>query len=283
MHAIPAADRKTRHHHAVSSTVCIAILLTLVLPAGVASGQSWSHFDMIRADAEGDYLWHYPENWSDGIPNASISIEIGDDNSRRAIHCVLKTGNAACNEVQLAEHGLTDGSSLTIKSAATLTTNYWTQIGKDECGFLTIEGRMTVARGVELSLGGVWELGGGMVYVLPGGTLVATGRISLNKSRGQAARTSDSRLEISGTVSSGAGMDISSNDPYLPGSVWIGGAGSYTNLSGAVNVEVGSLEVDGPNASISTQRLRFFGGQTVLKLSGNGYAKFSSMTIYSFI
>ena len=278
MHTTPAANHTVGGGGTVSCAVRVAVLLSLLLPSSLANG-AWSHFDMVRADAQGDYLWSYPENWSGGVPNAGTSIEIGDDSSRRAIHCVLKIPNAACAEVQIAEHGLTDGSSLTVKPGAMLTTNYWTQVGKDEWGVLIVEGTVRVAGGVELSLGGVWELGGGLAVIRPGGLLEATGRVSLNKSRGKAATTSDSRIEVYGTFSSGNGMDISSNDPYLPGSVWIGGNGRYTNLGGAVNVEVGSLEVEGGSASVSTQSLRFYGADTVLKLSGDGISTIDATAV----
>ena len=79
-----------------------------------------SHLD--RKDAHGNDLWTSGENWTKGLPHSDLGVEIGDDHSGRALHCVIPEGyDAVCHSLELAEHARTQGTTLRIEKGASLT------------------------------------------------------------------------------------------------------------------------------------------------------------------
>ena len=77
---------------------------------------------MNNKDAGGNYLWTARENWNRGLPHAELSVEIGDDHSGQALHCVIPKGyDAVCQNLELAEHGRTQGTTLRLQKNASLT------------------------------------------------------------------------------------------------------------------------------------------------------------------
>jgi hypothetical protein len=97
--------------------------------AGQATGKAtktqvaiWTQFEMNLADSEDRYLWTASENWTKGVPNSDLCVEIGDDHSGQALHCVIPAGcSAVCQHFELAEHGRTQGTTLRLEKGASLT------------------------------------------------------------------------------------------------------------------------------------------------------------------
>ena len=66
-------------------------LLIAGLVAGLIAGSAAADVGFLhtRQDAEGHYLWNYPENWSGGaVPTAGVYVEIGEDTSGGPRHCL---------------------------------------------------------------------------------------------------------------------------------------------------------------------------------------------------
>ncbi len=102
----------------------LAWLMTFAVWAApdMAGAQEWTQFEMNHKNARGDYLWTAGENWNKGLPHAELSVEIGDDHSGQALHCVIPRGHkAVCQNLELAEHGRTQGTTLRLGESASLT------------------------------------------------------------------------------------------------------------------------------------------------------------------
>jgi hypothetical protein len=102
---------------------------------------------MNRNDAHGDYLWTTPENWTKGLPGADLCVEIGDDHSGKALHCVIPPGcDAVCQHFELAEHARTQGTTLRLKEGATLTILESGVLSKDRESWFYVDGTLRLPK-----------------------------------------------------------------------------------------------------------------------------------------
>ena len=74
------------------------------------------------------------------MPTAGTYVEIGEDTSGGPRHCVVKS-DADCGKMELAEHNLTQGTTLWIQQGATLTVHgQLVTLSKDRESFTTVDG-----------------------------------------------------------------------------------------------------------------------------------------------
>ena len=120
--------------------------------------QEWTQFEMNNKDARGNYLWTTGENWTKGIPNADLSVEIGDDHSGQALHCVIPKGHdAVCQSLELAEHARTQGTTLRLEKGASLTIRESGVLSKDRESWFYVDGTLHCPKqGSSLRVGGPW-------------------------------------------------------------------------------------------------------------------------------
>ena len=311
----PNADRSFRRPIALPTVVVLTIVG--LISGGAALGQGWTHFEMNRTDGAGDYLWTYPENWHNGVPNRNLSAEIGDDSSGRAMHSVLKSPGAEVYYFEFAEHGRTEGSTFRILQGADLTIYGNAVISKDREGWVYIDGtvRATVAnRGFRV--GGPWGQpdsglpSRGHVIIGPTGVL-ETWAIGINTTYNTTAPSSPwgpdyySRATGSEIVVDGGlliarqGLRMSTIDANKPGAIRLRGDATFTtnfNATYGIDVWCGVWEIDGGDADINVGDIEFWGnkfenainvknnkpvgsGLSVLKLTGDGISTINARSV----
>ena len=295
--------------------------MAIVLTATLAAGDS--HFLHVRKDAQGRYLWQYPENWSHGkVPDSSTPVEIGEDSSREARHCVIKS-DAHCRGMQLAEHARTEGSSLWITRGSKLTIHGSDSVlSKDRESFTTIDGELDSSRvNSTFRVGGFW---GQPMKGLPCSAHVyvnATGSIrcwflGLNTShRGNNApsapwgpkywgRATDSEIIVDGgKVYAQEGVRMSTVIASRPGKLILKGKASLTMGSDpqyGFQMWCGIWEIEGGNANVQIGKLELWGnkykdevngkygwpvgpGVSVLKFSGDGVSTINANGVADFV
>jgi hypothetical protein len=123
-----------------------------------ADGQTWTQFEMNRCDADGRFLWTEAENWTKGLPDGESCVEIGDDHSAKALHCVIPAEcQAACNHFELAEHARTQGTTLRLEENASLTVGGSAVLSKDRESWFYVDGTVRcLTEGADVRVGGPW-------------------------------------------------------------------------------------------------------------------------------
>ena len=122
----------------------------------IVNAPVWTQFEMNRQDAHGNYLWSSGENWTKGLPHSNLCVEIGDDHSGRALHCVIPKGyDAVCHSLELAEHARTQGTTLRIEEGASLTIRESGVLSKDRESVFYVDGTLRCTKqGRSLRVGG---------------------------------------------------------------------------------------------------------------------------------
>lgn len=279
-----------------------------VAALAVAAPGQWTQFQMKRHDGRGAYLWSYPENWNRGVPNAALPCEIGDDTSRRALHCVIR-GAAACQTMELAEHARTEGCTLRVEKGASLTFAAGAVISKDRQSTFYINGAVRcLAPGHTFRVGGPWGKpdanlpSSGRVIVGPSGTLEAwfVGINTNHRARTTPSspwgprfysKATDSEIVVNhGRLIALEGLRISTTQARRPGALRLRGGATFTTRPKArhgVQVWSGVWEIQGRKARIHVGKVEFWGSKfrravdaagrtplanavSVLKLAGDG-------------
>ena len=266
-----------------------------------------------RADANGDYLWSYSENWMwantgtiSGLPRLAGQVEVGDDHSG-PVECVMDVPFAQTYGCEIAEGyamGRTAGSKITIRQGSTWECYAPFQVGKDDKGFLDVEGTLKIKTSMySMSNFYVGDFGHsnarGTVYVGSTGTIQSNGEVYIlgirtkNYQRGSddsipPERDYGSSVTVDGgTFLFSKQLKLYSGIASCPGTLRLKGNATLTQESGsnALNaIGGGVLEIDGGSANIHVRRMTFQGGRdhygaynpAVLKLTGNGIS-----TIYN--
>lgn len=279
-------------------------------------GPVWTQFEMNRQDADGNYLWTTLQNWNRGLPGANLSVEIGDDHSGKALHCVIPPGcDAVCGNFELAEHGRTQGTTLRIGRGASLTIRESGVLSKDRESTVYLDGTLSCLKaGGGLRVGGPWgrpdieEPSCCHLLIGPTGLLDAW-FVGINTThRAESApsspwgpkffgRATDSEIVVDGGwLSAREGLRISTAEAARPGALRLAGSATFTSRRRSefgVDVWGGVWEIDGPEVTIRVGDVEFWGnkfagavntktnqrvgpGRAVLKLTGDGVS-----TIYA--
>ena len=290
-------------------------LLTGLLCVGwirpeTVTAQEWTQFEMNRKDAYGNYLWTTSENWTKGLPNAELSVEIGDDHSGQALHCVIPKGhNAVCYSLELAEHARTQGTTLRLEEGASLTIRESGVLSKDRESWFFVEGSLHCPKpGRSLRVGGPWgrpdinEPASCHLMIGPTGVVDAwfVG-INTNHTAESApsapwgprffARSTDSEVVVTGgKLVARQGLRMSTCDANRPGTLKLRGKAVFTSEPDSkygVQIWCGIWEIEGGRAEIDVGDIEFRGdkfkdaintttnsqvkaGLAVLKLTGDG-------------
>jgi hypothetical protein len=280
-------------------------------PKGKPPGKAvWTQFEMNRKDAEGNYLWTMPENWNKGLPNSDLCVEIGDDHSGGALHCVIPAGcDAVCRHFELAEHGRTQGTTLRLQEGATFTILESGVLSKDRQSTFFVDGTLRCLKPKGgLRVGGPWgrpdlgEPAACRLLIGPTGVVDAwfvgintTHRAESAPSQPWGprffARSTGSEIVVNGgKLAAHEGLRISTTDSNHPGALKLKGKAAFTSRRDSefgVDVWGGTWEIDGGEATIRVGDVEFWGnkfkdavntktnhpvgpGLAVLKLTGNG-------------
>jgi hypothetical protein len=133
-------------------------LLNSVFLLTNTSAQTWTQFEMNQRDQRGRFLWNQVKNWNRGEPNADLSVEVGDDNSGKALHCVIPKGvKATCANLELAEHARTQGTTLRLEKGAWLEVLGSAVLSKDRESWFFVDGHFRCNRKrAGVRVGGPW-------------------------------------------------------------------------------------------------------------------------------
>ncbi len=274
------------------------------------TAQEWTQFEMNRKDTHGNYLWTTPDNWTKGLPNADLSVEIGDDHSGQALHCVIPKGHdAVCQNLELAEHARTQGTTLRLEKGASLTIRESGVLSKDRESWFYVDGILRCPRqGRGLRVGGPWgrpdinEPARCHLMIGPTGVVDAW-FVGINTDHRKEsipsvpwgprffARSTGSEIVVTGgKLVAHQGLRMSTCDAKRPGILRLRGKAAFTSEPDSkygIDIWCGIWEIDGGQARINVGDIEFWGnkfkdaintktnskvgaGQTVLKLTGNG-------------
>lgn len=275
-------------------------------PLVVEAATGWTQFDMKRADAKGRYLWTEAANWNTGLPHRGISVEIGDDRSGRALHCVIPAGTeAACNYFELAEHGRTQGTTLRLERGASLQVHGAASLSKDRESWFYVDGKFTcLSKREGIRVGGPWgnpsanESATCHLIIGPSG-VVRGSFIGINTHFRAVnvpsspwgdrfwARSAGSEIVVNGgKLIAEGGLRMSTTDALRPGALRLNGKASFESpngvqiwcgiwelAGGGLNVRIGDLEMHGNKFAdeISGKTGKAVGaGVSLLRLKGGG-------------
>jgi hypothetical protein len=265
---------------------------------------------MNRKDAHGNYLWTTGENWTKGLPNPDLSVEIGDDHSGQALHCVIPKGHdAVCHSLELAEHARTQGTTLRLKEGASLTIRESGVLSKDRESFFYVDGTLRCTKqGRSLRVGGPWgrpdvnEPACCHLMIGPTGVVDAW-LVGINTDHRVEsapsvpwgprffARSTDSEVVVTGgKLVARQGLRMSTSDANRPGALRLRGKVLFTSEPDSkygIDIWCGIWEIDGGRAKINVGDIEFWGdkfkdavntktnnqvgaGLAVLKLAGEG-------------
>ncbi|MHC4120326.1 MAG: hypothetical protein ACYSWO_22770 [Planctomycetota bacterium] len=285
------------------------ICLLGIIPQ-TAAAQEWTQFEMNRKDARGEYLWTEAENWNKGLPNAELSVEIGDDHSGRALHCVIPRGyKAVCQNLELAEHGRTQGTTLRLGEGASLTILNQAVLSKDRESWFYLDGELNCPKANNsLRVGGPWgrpdvnEPARCHLIVGPTGVVDAW-HVAINTHlRAESApsspwgpkfwaRSTGSEIIVTGgKLIARQGLRMSTCDADRPGKLALRGRATFKSERDSrygIDIWCGVWEIDGSGATIDVGYIEFWGdkfrdavntktktkvgaGLSVLKLTGDG-------------
>jgi hypothetical protein len=280
------------------------------------TAQEWTQFEMNRKDALGNYLWTTGDNWNKGLPNADLSVEIGDDHSGQALHCVIPKGcHAVCQNLELAEHARTQGTTLRLENGASLTIRETGVLSKDRESWFYVDGTLHCPKqGKSLRVGGPWgrpdinEPARCHLMIGPTG-IVDAWFVGINTDlraehtpstpwgpRFFARSTGSEIVNNGGKLIAHQGLRISTCEANRPGVLKLQGKAIFSSKSDAkygIDIWCGILEIEGNQIKIKVGDLEFWGnkfkdaintktnvkvgsGLAVLKLSGDGVS-----TIYA--
>lgn len=298
-------------HKARSLVWFLTGLLCVCLTApNTVIAQEWTQFEMNHKDARGNYLWTTGENWTKGIPNADLSVEIGDDHSGQALHCVIPKGHdAVCQNLELAEHARTQGTTLRLEEGASLTIRESGVLSKDRESWFYVDGTLHCPKqGRSLRVGGPWgrpdinEPARCHLMIGPTGVVDAW-FIGINTDHRKEsvpsvpwgprffARSTGSEIVITGgKLVARQGLRISTCEANRPGVLRLRGKATFTSKPDSkygIDIWCGIWEIDGGKAKINVGDIEFWGnkfkdafntrtnskvgpGLAVLKLTGDG-------------
>ena len=289
------------------------------LPAQAADLPLWTQFEMNCQDAGGRYLWTDAKNWTRGVPNADLCVEIGDDHSGQALHCVIPTGcEAVCLAFELAEHARTQGTTLRLEQGARLTVAGSAILSKDRESCFYVDGTLHCPnKRTDLRVGGPWgrpdmnEPASCHLLVGPTGVVEAW-FIGINTSyRAESApsspwgprffaRSTGSEIVVNGgRLTARQGLRMSTCDTERPGALRLRGKATFNNepeSDHGVDIWCGTWEIDGGQAEIRVGDIQFWGnkfqgalntktdavlgsGLAVLKLTGDGVSTIHARTV----
>lgn len=272
--------------------------------------QEWTQFEMNRKDAQGNFLWTTRDNWTKGLPNADLSVEIGDDHSGQALHCVIPKGHdAVCQNLELAEHARTQGTTLRLEEGASLTIRESGVLSKDRESWFYVDGTLHCTRhGRSLRVGGprgrpdINEPARCHLMIGPTGVVNAW-FLGINTDlraehtpstpwgpRFFARSTGSEIVNNGGKLIARQGLRISTCDADRPGALRLRGKATFTSeLASKYGIDIwcGILEIEGGKAEINVGDLELWGnkfkdaintrtnskvgpGLAVLKLTGDG-------------
>lgn len=275
-----------------------------------ADAQTWTQFEMNRQDAGGRFLWTTAENWTNGLPDAERCVEIGDDHSGKALHCVIPAGcQAACSHFELAEHARTQGTTLRLEEKASLTVEGSAVLSKDRESWFYVDGTVRcLTEGADVRVGGPWgrpdldEPASCHLMIGPTGVVDAW-FVGINTTRRAEsvpsapwgpqffARSTDSEIVVNGgKLTARQGLRISTCEAQRPGKLKLQAAATFNTEREAkygVDIWCGVWEINGGQARIEVGDIEFWGnkfqdsvntktgttvgaGLAVLKLSGAG-------------
>lgn len=283
--------------------------LTWIVPPAV-SAQEWTQFEMNQKNARGDYLWTASANWTKGLPSEELSVEIGDDHSGRALHCVIPAGvDAVCQNLELAEHGRTQGTTLRLGENASLTILNQAVLSKDRESWFYLDGQLRCPKeNMSLRVGGPWGRPDinepARCHLLVGPTgVVDAWHVGINTHlRAEStpstpwgpkfwARSTGSEVIVTdGKLLAHKGLRMSTCDATRPGKLALRGKATFTSEPDSeygIDIWCGVWEIDGGRAGINVGDIEFWGnkfkdavntktgarvkaGLSVLKLTGEG-------------
>jgi hypothetical protein len=292
----------------LSSIVCLASALALQQTS--AQTPQWTQFEMNQADEEGRFLWTEAKNWNRGLPHAEVSVEIGDDSSGKALHCVIPAGaDVACVQFELAEHARTQGTTLRLEKGASFEVHGAATLSKDRESWFYVDGHFRcIEKRRGLRVGGPWGKPGNgepsrcHLIIGPHGVVEAwhigvnTGwRASASPSSpwGEKYWSGATGSEIvvnGGKLIAHEGLRMSTVDAKKPGSLVLKGQATLKMKSDSdmgLQIWCGVWQIDGGQASIQVGDIELHGnkfvtavngrtqkavgpGVTTLKLSGEG-------------
>jgi len=276
----------------------------------IVTAQVWTQFEMNRKDARGNYLWTTGDNWNKGLPNADLSVEIGDDHSGQALHCVIPKGyHAICQNLELAEHARTQGTTLRLEEGASLTIRETGVLSKDRESWFYVDGTLHCPKqGRSLRVGGPWgrpdinEPARCHLMIGPTGVVNAW-FVGINTDlraehtpstpwgpRFFARSTGSEIVNNGGKLIAHQGLRISTCETNHPGVLRLQGNATFTSEPDSkygIDIWCGILEIKGGQARIKVGDLEFWGnkfkdaintktnskvgpGLAVLKLTGDG-------------
>lgn len=288
---------------------CLVICAVWAAPQEAAA-QEWTQFEMNRKDVRGDYLWTASENWNKGLPHVGLSVEIGDDHSGQALHCVIPRGyDAVCQNLELAEHGRTQGTTLRLQETASLTILNQAVLSKDRESWFYIDGKLNCPKeNTSLRVGGPWGRPDinepARCHLLVGPTgIVDAWHVGINTHlRAEStpstpwgpkfwARSTGSGIILTGgKLIARQGLRMSTCDARLPGRLALRGKATFASEVDSkygIDIWCGVWEIDGSRAKINVGDIEFWGnkfkdavntktqtavgsGLSVLKLTGDG-------------
>ena len=299
----------------------LAWLLACVLWAApeMAGAQEWTQFEMNRKDAWGHYLWTASENWTKGIPHSELSVEIGDDHSGQALHCVIPSGyDAVCQNLELAEHGRTQGTTLRLAENASLTVLNQAVLSKDRESWFYLDGKLHSPReNRSLRIGGPWGRPDtnepARCHLLVGPTAVVEAwHVGINTDfRAEStpstpwgprfwARSTGSEIVLTGgSLIAHQGLRMSTCEASRPGKLALRGKATFTSEADSkygIDVWCGIWEIEGGRAKIDVGDVEFWGnkfkdavntkaetrvgaGLSVLKLTGDGVSTINARKV----
>ncbi len=281
--------------YALTACVGISIAHCGVLCAADKPKMQWTRFEMNHKDEAGKYLWRSDDNWRGGFPAKNRALEVGDDKSGKAVHCVLAGGKVECGGMEIAEHARTEGSSLIIKRKAEVLCYGNIVVGKDRTGYLTIEGTVRMLNKHSIfECGGPWGVPGNPskgVIVITSTGLVDAYYVGINKGRhgpddpaNKRARGSSITVD-GGTLKLSRGMRISTSDPTDPGKLILRKRATFKQTGGVIEIWAGIWQIDGGEVTVSVNDLvcdgtKFFkDGAAIIKLTGAGVSTIKTQSI----
>ncbi|MHC4532705.1 MAG: hypothetical protein ACYS6K_02025 [Planctomycetota bacterium] len=248
------------------------------------TAQVWTQFEMNSKDIHGNYLWTTSENWNRGLPNPDLSVEIGDDHSGKALHCVIPKGyDAVCQNMELAEHGRTQGTTLRLEEGASLTIRESGVLSKDRESWLYVDGTLNCTKqGKSLRVGGPWgrpdinEPARCHLMIGPKGVVNAW-FVGINTDlraentpstpwgpRFFARSTGSEIVNNGGKLIARQGLRISTCEADRPGVLRLRGKATFTsklNSKYGIDIWGGILEIEGGQAGINVGDIEFWGNK----------------------
>ena len=294
----------------------LSVTGSALLVVSAVSGAA-GFMDKVADPVTGYYLWSNASNWQNisGIPDISTGAEIGeewDSEFSGPAHATIASSSAAASYVEIAEsfqRGRTAGSSLHILEGAKLTVSTYVHVGKDDLGYLTVDGELIISgtyfgndllvahRGHTNAHGfvtisqtgrlqvdrGMYVMGLKMPYHYPSSSVGA----SVDQDSGSIVTVDGGTLELR------KGLVIWSPLASAPGLLKIRGAAVVTqtqaSIKGGAHYDTGYvfgggiLEIEGGDASVTLRSLEFTtqhlnpvyapgvgDGPPTLKFSGDG-------------